>query len=692
MDQVFIPGWLRQVSNTDGKWLSTLSGEIIGLGDLVAYYVDTHDTRSGYAAVGKNVMVLKESSDSVERKGSRRQRRRRQSTERSAGAMYEVGGETTDDEKKTSSTRRRRSKKKAGGAGAGETTGDEDTESEEEVTDGELEWLEKDLQTIIDQEDPQTKTLKLLMDVHSKLNITRGSKGKMLKKTGIKTLRGGYTPMKTTSEDFWRMRRMLATVEADYNEDTDPDYTPGMEVETVTRPRTGSETQADTSFSIEDAKWIKDDIVQVEIPKLLFQSTRLVSLSLIIGDTNYGVRKLKLENTAAVMEQCWSSSQDPVSMFSEALNTRFLSISDVDEYLSASVERKMNLSDLLCSTTTGCHRDQNNVCRCEDQDHSNLLHWSAGHGLTRLSETLIKTGFTRYINLPNIQGLTPLDLAERHGDTGLVRMLKNHLLNLTLSSHQYPVTRPRSNTLLEDADGYLIPHTLEDIVSGHRTVEDTGPGHRLKQRHVSLSSAEEFYQRPPTPRPLTVSVCSIATGTTASTTSGSPPGASITSSTSSSSSTKCRSAGYIKMVSAPLKKAMSEPRSEAECFIPKSGSFSHFTMTNKKPGSALSREELIAKYCRDNDDPHTRDDTSPATSVHDDSRPESTPPDLGSHHHSDNISIPHHHHHDTQDSDSSPLDHYVHTDPHLDGKIIISYLLVSLTIFVLKSYPLIIVL
>ena len=249
VDQVFIPGWLRQVSNTDGKWLSTLSGEIIGLGDLVAYYVDTHDTRSGYAAVGKNVMVLKESSDSVERKGSRRQRRRRHSTERSAGAMYEVGGETTDDEKKTSSSRRRRSKKKAGGAGGGETTGDEDTESEEEVTDGELEWLEKDLQTIIDQEDPQTKTLKLLMDVHSKLNITRGSKGKMLKKTGIKTLRGGYTPMKTTSEDFWRMRRMLATVEADYNEDTDPDYTPGMEVETVTRPRTGSETQADTSFT-----------------------------------------------------------------------------------------------------------------------------------------------------------------------------------------------------------------------------------------------------------------------------------------------------------------------------------------------------------------------------------------------------------------------------------------------------------
>ena len=83
VDKVFVPGWQRQMTNADGKWLSTLSGECIGLGDLVAYYVDTYETRPGYAAVGKNVMVLKESEERI--KGKRR-RRRRQSTERSAGA------------------------------------------------------------------------------------------------------------------------------------------------------------------------------------------------------------------------------------------------------------------------------------------------------------------------------------------------------------------------------------------------------------------------------------------------------------------------------------------------------------------------------------------------------------------------------------------------------------------------------
>ena len=98
-DKVFVPGWQRQLTNTPGKWLSTLSGECIGLGDLVAYYVDTQETRQNFSAVGKNVMVLKENQEEV--KGGRR--RRRQSTELSAGAKYEVGvGETTEEEDKTS--------------------------------------------------------------------------------------------------------------------------------------------------------------------------------------------------------------------------------------------------------------------------------------------------------------------------------------------------------------------------------------------------------------------------------------------------------------------------------------------------------------------------------------------------------------------------------------------------------------
>ena len=73
------------MSNSSGLWLSSLSGECIGLGDLVAYYVDTAESRPGFTAVGKNVMVLKESGGDVQRR-----RRRRKSTEVSAGAACQA--------------------------------------------------------------------------------------------------------------------------------------------------------------------------------------------------------------------------------------------------------------------------------------------------------------------------------------------------------------------------------------------------------------------------------------------------------------------------------------------------------------------------------------------------------------------------------------------------------------------------
>merc|ERR1719402_1617021 len=226
-DKVFVPGWKRQLANSSGTWLSTMSGDCIGQGDLVAYYVDLLDIRPGYAVVGKNVMVLKESQE-VKTKGGRR----RQSTERSDGAKY--GNDTTGDEMEP----RRRV-----------ADSDSDSGSEGGVSDGELEWLEKDIGTIIAKEDPQAKTLKLLSGVQSQLRGLRGKKGGPKKKGVAKSFRGGYTPIGSTEGSFWRMKRLLASVDAGYNSEDDPDYQPGDEVEQVKKPRELSDTGADSSFA-----------------------------------------------------------------------------------------------------------------------------------------------------------------------------------------------------------------------------------------------------------------------------------------------------------------------------------------------------------------------------------------------------------------------------------------------------------
>jgi len=227
-DKVFVPGWKRQLANSSGVWLSTMSGECIGQGDLVAYYVDVQEARPGYAAVGKNVMVLKESQDVKMLGGGRR---RRQSTERSDGAKY--GNDTTGDEMEP----RRRV-----------DASDSDSGSECGVSDGELEWLEKDIGTIIAKEDPQAKTLKLLSDVQSQLCNARSKKEGPKKKGVVKSFRAGYTPMGSNNDSFWRMKKLLASVEVGYKSEDDPDYEPGDEVEQVRRPRGISET-AESSFT-----------------------------------------------------------------------------------------------------------------------------------------------------------------------------------------------------------------------------------------------------------------------------------------------------------------------------------------------------------------------------------------------------------------------------------------------------------
>jgi len=232
-DKVFIPGWKRQLSNSSGLWLSSLSGECIGLGDLVAYYVDTVERRPGFTAVGKNVMVLKENGGDVQQR-----RRRRKSTEASAGAVYQADSDC--DGKPVLS----------------------DAESECGVSDGELEWLDMDIGSMIKNEDPRAKTLKLLKDVQNQLGQVRGRKdGSGPVRKGLdKMFKAGYTPIENSGDSFWRMKKLFASVDADYISEKDPDYEPGDEVEFVRGPRRVS----GTSSSASDVKTVNDTGVNVD--------------------------------------------------------------------------------------------------------------------------------------------------------------------------------------------------------------------------------------------------------------------------------------------------------------------------------------------------------------------------------------------------------------------------------------------
>jgi len=228
-EKVYVPGWKHEYHSRKGAKLTTLTGEIIGSRDLVAYYVDTNATKDGYHAVGKNVMVLKEYEEVESKKG----RRRRLSTA--------VSGDSADYEP------RRRNRD--------ESDDSDEEESELDVTDSELEWLERDIESIIDTEPPEAKTLKLLAEVKNALVGARGNRRASVSKvkapspkvkasspgpddSGVDSRgptpapHGDYQPVSDQEKAFWRLKAALAALD-EYDSEDDVDYRPGMDITQV---------------------------------------------------------------------------------------------------------------------------------------------------------------------------------------------------------------------------------------------------------------------------------------------------------------------------------------------------------------------------------------------------------------------------------------------------------------------------
>jgi len=215
--EVWLPGWRRKLANRPGTWLSTVDGECIGVGDIVAFYTSS-EVRKGFSAVGRNVALLKENE------GQKAGRSRR-----STCCSDDFQGSRRDSAR------------------------DFDSDSEEElsVSEGELEWLEQDLESVIAKEDPKAKTIDLLRAVQINLQEVRGKPGR--RKSLKKGDKPGYKQLPPQPSDFRRMKKMMAELEADgYRSDSDVEYYPGDEVDEVDSTDDEEETTegGDSSFCV----------------------------------------------------------------------------------------------------------------------------------------------------------------------------------------------------------------------------------------------------------------------------------------------------------------------------------------------------------------------------------------------------------------------------------------------------------
>merc|ERR1712013_531578 len=145
------------------------------------------EVRKGFAAVGRNVAVLKENE------GNKAGRSRRSTC-------------CSEDVKEVVPRGSRRFSSREC---------ESDSEEGLSVSEGELEWLEQDLASVIANEDPSTKTINLLRNVQ----------------------KAGYKPLPLQATDFIRTKTMMAELEEKgYHSGSDVDYHPGDDLDQVDLP------------------------------------------------------------------------------------------------------------------------------------------------------------------------------------------------------------------------------------------------------------------------------------------------------------------------------------------------------------------------------------------------------------------------------------------------------------------------
>merc|ERR1719228_383281 len=170
-DLVWIPGWRRQQTNCPRLSLSTLEGDLIGLGDLVSCLTSC-ESKEGFTAVGRNATVVKKckglNDSTYDSEGDR--------------SEEELSEEPNEEDLAESCSESEAS------------ISDESSSSEEDLYDCEIDTVKKELGTIL--VDDSTKTV------------------------------DGYTPLSGKGESFWYLEELLANI-SEYNSDSDPDYSEG---------------------------------------------------------------------------------------------------------------------------------------------------------------------------------------------------------------------------------------------------------------------------------------------------------------------------------------------------------------------------------------------------------------------------------------------------------------------------------
>lgn len=170
----------------------------------------------------------------------------------------------------------------------------------------------------------------------------------------------------------------------------------------------------------------------------------MASLRLEIEGANRGVRTIRIESCLSQMDNLLKMTHDPIDFMCQALGVNPICKNQLDEVLAKQFVQNMpkNGFNLLFGSSQ-INSNQFDA----DCEFPTLLHFSACHGLTKLTAILLDcTGSKEAIQMRNVSEMTPAELANVNGHFDLANKL--HSLHIGLS---------KSSTYEGSLSNYQIP-------------------------------------------------------------------------------------------------------------------------------------------------------------------------------------------------------------------------------------------
>ncbi|KAG5681158.1 hypothetical protein PVAND_010618 [Polypedilum vanderplanki] len=190
------------------------------------------------------------------------------------------------------------------------------------------------------------------------------------------------------------------------------------------------------SIDIANVKKRNPYTVHFTVPESCMEISMMIGVRVFKNNTDLGVRPIKCESRLRELEQILKSTEAPMDFMCQSLGISSSDSDKLDLYVVNSFQKNIPPDFHLLSSS---NNESTKSFDASHEEYPTLMHFAARYGFERLGLLLLECpGAEMAIEIRNVNGKTPAEIAELHGHLKLSNSFKNFSkMNEFTTMYQY---------------------------------------------------------------------------------------------------------------------------------------------------------------------------------------------------------------------------------------------------------------